>query len=106
MKQAVKYLYAIKSDWMNFDVVSSFKPLLTTMIISKEIEKTFDQDLSDEFYKEYGFKLPYFILTNIISSYISGGYLTNVNGFLYFDLKRMRDLKRITQSDIDTFNVE
>lgn len=106
MLQSAKYLYVIRSKWMSLDPTRAFKPFLTSLIIKEQIEKTFDEKLSEAFYIEYGFKLPYFILTNIIYTYIADGYAENQLSFLYFDVKKMRELPQIENSDFQIFNVQ
>lgn len=106
MKQAVKYFYAVNSNWLNFDATASFKPFVTTIILNQRLEKSIDQNIADEFKKEYGFNLPYFILTNIISSYINEGYAESIDKFLRFNLEKMQSLTHIENSSLSLFNTQ
>lgn len=106
MLQSTKYMYLIKSKMMSLDSTRAFKPFLTSLIIKENIDKTFDQDLSKSFEKEYGFNLPFFILTNIIVNYISDGYASNNHSFLYFDINKMKSLPQVDTTDFSFFSIE
>lgn len=106
MLQSTKYMYLIKSKMMDLDSTRAFKPFLTTLIIKEKIQKSFDEQLADSFYKEYGFKLPFFILTNIIYSYISDGFAENLHSFLYFKIEEMKSLPQVDNSDFDIFSIQ
>lgn len=104
--QSTKYMYLIKSKMMDLDSTRAFKPFLTTLILKENITKSFDEELAENFQIAYGFKLPFFILTNIIYSYIADGFVENIHSFLYFNLEKMRNLPQVDNSDFEVFSIQ